>query len=145
MSSKTKKLLLVRGLPGSGKSTFARQIEQDYDFIHLETDMYFMDKMGDYNYDKTKIQEAHNWCLRQTESMILDQQDVVVSNTFTTFKEIEPYVNLSKKYRYNFAVICCKNEFKSIHDIPEIVIEKMTSRFEAIPGEIIKRVDNCVV
>lgn len=134
----TKKLLIIRGLPGSGKSTLAKQIESDYNFVHLETDMYFMDKFGEYNYDKTKIQEAHNWCLRQVEAVAIDKKDIVVSNTFTTFKEVEPYIKLSNRYKYNFAIICCSGKFKSIHNVPESIIEKMKLRFEQIPGEIIR-------
>ena len=45
-----KNLYIVRGLPGSGKSTFARSIAKPYQIF--EADQYFM-KKGKYNFDET--------------------------------------------------------------------------------------------
>ena len=48
----TKKLILVRGLPGSGKSTIASAIDgsdESYAPIHLEADMFFMEN-GEYKF-----------------------------------------------------------------------------------------------
>jgi predicted kinase len=42
-----KKLFLLRGLPGSGKSTLAEQLGGS----HFETDKYFVDEHGNYNFD----------------------------------------------------------------------------------------------
>ena len=47
-------MVLIRGLPGSGKSTCARE-----DYAHIEADMYFMDAEGNYKYNPSK---AHAWC-----------------------------------------------------------------------------------
>ena len=41
-----KKLIIIRGLPGSGKSTFAKSLN----CTHFETDMYFTDSEGNYNF-----------------------------------------------------------------------------------------------
>ena len=54
-----KTLTLIRGVSGSGKSTFAKTLNG----IHLETDMYFIDPVtGEYNWDGEKIKQAHEWC-----------------------------------------------------------------------------------
>ncbi len=132
------KLLLIRGLPGSGKSTLAKKIEFESNFEHIETDMYFVNKHGDYEFDVTKIKEAHDWCHGQVVDQILLKKDVVVSNTFVTFKEMEPYVKLSKRYKYNFAIIRCNGKFGSIHNVPEQTINNMIEKFEDIPGEVVK-------
>ncbi len=134
------KLVLIRGIPGSGKSTLAKEIESDYGFEHIETDMYFTDKFGEYDFDRTKVKEAHEWCFAQVEDLLFAKKDVVVSNTFVKFKDIEPYFKLSKKYNYNFAVIKCINTFGNIHNVPESVIENMTAQFENISGEVIRNV-----
>jgi hypothetical protein len=54
-----KNLILLRGLPNSGKSTAAKLFNKD---PHFEADMFFLDANGDYEFDITKIKEAHNWC-----------------------------------------------------------------------------------
>lgn len=47
-------LTLIRGLPGSGKSTMAKFIAGDTDAVHLEADMYFI-KDGEYKFEQTQI------------------------------------------------------------------------------------------
>ena len=57
---KDKILYIVRGIPGSGKSTFAKRLVI-HDFLVCEADKYFVDKeTGEYNFDFTKIKDAHN-------------------------------------------------------------------------------------
>ena len=117
------RLVLIRGLPGSGKSTLAKCMT---DFKHLETDMFWG---TDYNFDITRIKEAHQWCQNLT-AMRLRNYNVVVSNTFTTRKEIEPYLNIAKEYGIVPQIITCEGSFRNIHNVPEEVIEKMKARFE---------------
>ena len=120
-----KTLYIVRGIPGSGKSTFAKSLGG----THFEADMFFM-KDGEYKYDMFKIKEAHKWCQEQTDRVLAEGEMVVVSNTFTTKKELKPYFELAKKYNIIPTVILCQNNFGSIHNVPEETIEKMKQRFQ---------------
>ena len=52
-----KVLFIVRGLPGSGKTTLAKSLGS----VHFEADMYFMEG-NEYKFDITKIKKAHEWC-----------------------------------------------------------------------------------
>ena len=58
-----KVLYIVRGIPGSGKSTFAKSLGG----THFEADMFFM-KNGEYKYDMFKNKEWINSCWRITRS-----------------------------------------------------------------------------
>ena len=49
-----KNLYLLRGLPGSGKSTLSTQLGGS----HFETDKYFVGENGEYNFDPSKLKEA---------------------------------------------------------------------------------------
>jgi uridine kinase len=64
-------LILVRGAPGSGKSTFVKNYMKDLTrrFAHYEADMYFIDKDGEYRFDGSKIKRAHECVI--TRSMML--------------------------------------------------------------------------
>ena len=68
-------LILLRGLPGSGKSTLAKiilQLRSTDEPEVLSADDFFEDKEGEYNFDPTKLKEAHNYCqFRCSESMRL--------------------------------------------------------------------------
>jgi len=59
-------LFLVRGLPGSGKTSFASAIWNDY--AVCEADKFFYDKEGNYNFDGSKLKEAHAWCKQEVET-----------------------------------------------------------------------------
>lgn len=120
--------MLIRGLPGSSKSTLAKMFGI-YQCFHIEADMYFM-KTGEYVFDARLLHKAHNWCQEMTERYLRDNYDVVVSNTFTTKKELRPYFTIAKKYGIIPTVILCQNNFGSVHNVPEETMEKMRKRFD---------------
>lgn len=93
-----KELILLRGLPGSGKSTLAKILVGEKDYCHKEADMYFIDSDGKYNFNPSKIKDAHKWCQNEIEFfMKYDNSPIVVSNTFTQEWEMEPYFEMAKK------------------------------------------------
>lgn len=119
-------MILVRGLPGSGKSTVAKNLIGFYQ--HIETDMFWMVN-GEYKFDFNRLGEAHAWCLSQTRDMLVRGWSPVVSNTFTTVKEIRPYFELAKEFDIVPQVITCQSGFKNVHDVPEATLAKMKARF----------------
>jgi len=122
-------ITLIRGLPGSGKTTLASQINAK----HVEADMFFENEEGTYRFDGKKIQDAHFWCQSQVKYYLNRGHDVVVSNTFITIKEMKPYIETAKKYKTALKILECKKSFDSIHDIPIVTIEKMKNRWEDLP------------
>ena len=128
-----KTLYIVRGIPGSGKSTFAKSIGG----IHIEADQFFMEN-GKYNFDITKIKLAHKYCQIQTEAWMktdgaqVNNDKIVVSNTFTQEWEMEPYFKLAEKYGYRTFSLIVENRHGgvNVHDVPEDKLELMKNRFE---------------
>ena len=122
-----KNLYLIRGIPGSGKTTLAEVICKDV----VSADDYFMQN-GVYNYDGSKIKLAHEWCLNQTKSFMDSGKEVAVANTFTREWEMKAYYDLAKEMDYTVFSIIVENRHngKNVHDVPEEHIEKMKNRFE---------------
>ena len=133
-----KNLYLIRGIPGSGNSTFARKIWNEYAIC--EADKYFINKeTGEYNFDISKIKEAHQWCRDEVETRMKDNQinfqyylEIVVSNTFTQEWEMEPYFKLAEKYGYKVFTLIVENRHGGVnqHGVPDDKIQIMKNRFE---------------
>ena len=126
-------LILIRGLPGSCKSTLAKT----FDCFHIEADMFFV-RNGEYKWFHTG--KNHEWCLEMVENCIVIGMDIVISNTFTQIWEMQKYLGLAEEYNYNIRVISCQNEFKNKHSVPEETLKKMKGRWELFPGEEIYKV-----
>lgn len=122
------KMILVRGLPGSGKSTVANSMANAYT-CHLEADMYF-DSDGEYKFDPSKLGLAHQWCQEQCVHQLNINRNVIISNTFTMKTELRPYFEIAKQFNIVPAVIHCQNNFGSIHNVPEETLKKMRDRWE---------------
>jgi len=118
-------MILVRGLPGSGKSTLAKTLIGFY--MHVETDKFWG---PEYNFDMSRLGEAHAWCLSATRRLLVAGFSPVVSNTFTTKKELAPYFALAKEFDIVPQVVLCQGNFKNVHNVPEEVLFKMNARFE---------------
>ena len=119
-------LTLIRGLPGSGKSTMAKAMPG----IHVEADQYFM-RGGSYRFDRCKLKEAHEWCLRETETALRNGHRVNVSNTFTQRWEMRPYLDLAKSIGVPVNVIEATGNWTNVHGVPDSVIQKMRDRWES--------------
>lgn len=135
-----KELILLRGLPGSGKSTFADFLSDFYQYIgisrHLEADMYHIIN-GEYNWKAEDVKAAHKWCQYETEEWMKWAEKhrddlIIVSNTFTQEWEMKPYYELAEKYRYRVYSLIVENRHEglNIHNVPEEVLNKMEKRFE---------------
>jgi len=122
-------LTLVRGIPGSGKSTYAKKRDKS---THIEADMFFY-KDDKYLWQGSLVGIAHLYCQSVTAYNLYRGLDVVVANTFTTYEEVEPYLRLAKMFDHEVKVVHCMGEYPNSHDVPELVVEKMRKRFLSQP------------
>jgi dephospho-CoA kinase len=126
-----KTLLIVRGLPGSGKTT-AAEFLADGKWPVYSADDYFVNEKGEYIFDREKLHSAHKSCRTRTEiSMAEGKEKIFVSNTFTQEKEIKEYVELAEEFGYRVISMIIENRHgnKSIHGVPEDTMIKMKTRF----------------
>ena len=131
----TKDLILLRGLPGSGKTTLGEVILHlpNNKLKPLSADDFFTDKHGNYNFDATKLKEAHNDCQQRCANLMQhDAVKIVVSNTFTQEWEMKPYFEMAERYGYRVHSVIVENRHgnQNVHNVPEDKLEIMKNRFE---------------
>lgn len=126
-------LLLIRGLPGSGKTTIAKKYAQA-GYIHCEADQYF-EINGEYRFDGTKLRAAHDDCLRSAIAAMNEGCPVVVANTFTRRWEMEPYLKAAKKRGINVRIVEATGNWSNVRGVPADAVERMRARWESIEEE----------
>jgi hypothetical protein len=118
------RLFLIRGVPGSGKTTYAKTLGIA---DHYEADMWFDANGG---YDSSKIKLAHEWCEAQAIAAMQAGRDVVVSNTFTRLWEMQSYKDAARSLGIAVIQKVMTGEWRNVHGVPDDKVRRMRERFE---------------
>ena len=128
----------MRGLPGSGKSYKAAELEKEHNAIIVSADDYFMSD-GNYIFEPTKLGAAHASCFYWFMQCLFNGKNVIVDNTNTQKWEYRNYETLAKHFGYEVSIVVmgCKDMFYLVkfhgrqkHGVPMEIMEKMFDRFE---------------
>ncbi|XP_067387232.1 NEDD4-binding protein 2 isoform X2 [Emydura macquarii macquarii] len=133
-------LVLLRGVPGSGKSFLARTLLEDNPSgIILSTDDYFC-KSGQYQYDANCLGDAHEWNRKRAEEAFEKRiSPIIIDNTNIQAWEMKPYVALSQQYKYKvmfrepdtwWKFKPKELERRNIHGVSKEKIKRMLERYE---------------
>jgi predicted kinase len=140
------KLILLRGVSGSGKSTKASRIVADFLISKparttkiCSADLFFM-KDGQYTFDPKKLGMAHSWCKSEVKKAMDEGTDLIIlDNTSTQKWEMEAYYKLAETFNYkaeevivgafdeaNLQIYALRNQ----HGVSLDIIRKQAKRFE---------------
>lgn len=126
-------LIIVRGLPGSGKSKIAKEYEKK-GYVLVEANHYFI-KNGKFEYEPRKINDAHNWCRRRVYELMNEGKNVVVANTFLKFWEFQNYLDYVRELGYGLEIIVAGEKGKTEFEIGVEKMAKMNKGFEEFDDE----------
>ena len=143
MNVKRNSLILVRGVSGSGKSSFTHTImsleghwsyrtDDEENVYQICTDDFFYDSEGNYNFDVSKLSENHLKCQKQVGKWLSEGKNIIVHNTFTQDWELKPYQILGETFDYDVFTIIVENRHgnKNNHGVDDDGIKKQRDRFE---------------
>ncbi|XP_059187414.1 NEDD4-binding protein 2-like 2 [Centropristis striata] len=132
-------LILMRGLPGSGKSTMARELlTTGPSGLILSTDDYFCHRDG-YRYEPGLLGAAHEWNQNRAKDAMHDgRSPIIIDNTNGQAWEMKPYVKmaLERGYKVDFCEPDTSWKFdpyelerRNKHGVPQEKIAQMMDRF----------------
>lgn len=133
-------LIIIRGLPGSGKSTLGGNVVDSFPgFTLCEADDFFV-KDGVYTWNRAFIGAAHDECYSKAMKTLMLGGHAVVCNTFCTVREIQRYVQGAKRAGFTednlgITVYKCVEDYGSVHGVPGNAIQHMKTRWEDYRGE----------
>lgn len=133
-------ILIMSGPPGSGKSTYTKQLRENGFKVHIcSADMFFTNPLTEeYKFDPKKIGEAHRMCMGNFLRILQwwDKSDldyIVVDNTNTQFWEITPYASVAAALGFDFKIVrflrdpnlCAE---RNVHGVPKEKVLEMAER-----------------
>lgn len=127
-------LILLRGLPGSGKSTFANLLSENGKYPMFSVDDYFTNGISnEYVFDFKNNHLAYKQCEEFTKAaMEAKVKKIFVHNTFTIDWELEPYFKLASVFNYTIFAVTVENyhQNKNIHNVSDDQLQKMAEKYK---------------
>lgn len=125
-------LILMRGVPASGKSYRAKELSGGDDSIIFSADHFFGATKDEYvaNWSKDKLFKAHSWNQRRVREVMQRQRPlVIVDNTNTRIAEMMPYFDMAVQYQYKVRVEEPTSPWW-VNDIAPLLLNKQANRKE---------------
>jgi predicted kinase len=128
-------LILLRGLPGSGKTTLAKELSEDAKYPVFSVDDYFTGLNGEYIFEFDKNHLAYKQCEENARASMQNRiPKIFIDNVFSLEWEMEPYFKLASEFNYRIFVLTVENRHKgrNIHQISDEQIQKMAQKYKVV-------------
>lgn len=134
------KVFILSGIPGSGKSTYAKKLAEDWENLGEPSSMFSADDFrhdeeGNYIFTKEGNAIAHACCLRSYLNHITNARRgvTIVDNTNISEYEIAPYFALGEAYGCEVSVTTILADLgtalkSNVHNVPLKVIHEMDQK-----------------
>ncbi|XP_071103876.1 2',3'-cyclic-nucleotide 3'-phosphodiesterase-like isoform X1 [Haliotis cracherodii] len=136
----SKVMFLLRGLPGSGKTTIVSQLQYVYpSSVKCSADDFFFVK-GGYRFHAARLNDAHQWCQGKAQHACESGAPVVIiDNTNVRHWEMHFYTNLAHRTNYTVITVIPKTSWRfspdvlarrNKHGVSEDILREKLHQFE---------------
>lgn len=134
-----KKLIIMRGIPGSGKSTKAAELAKENNGVIASVD-HFFERTGTYEFDKYSVGHSYGFCEGEVAAYMKQGHDTIIADgVHSVLKRLEVYADLAKTYGYKVEYVYPDGDAifdpqacyeHSVHNVPLQVIKNIAANFE---------------
>lgn len=129
------------GLPGSGKTTYAKDFIKDQQVEYLSSDS-LRAVFGKDESDQSCTSRVFSHIKTKVDEYLRDNKNVLVDATSVNRKERSDYINTAKKYGSKVVAVVFKMDRNGLiarniqrgkeggREVPTFVIDKMLNKFE---------------
>ena len=128
-------IILLRGLPGAGKSALAAVLSEEGRYPVFSVDSYFTSANGEYSFRHDENHVAYRECAAQTEAaMKAGTPKIFLDNTFTMEWEMTPYFELAERYGYRVFVVTVEKRHSgaNVHGVTDEQLRKMAGKYRVV-------------
>ena len=143
VSGRSNVLIILRGLPGSGKTTFANFLKSqatDKESVSIYSfNSFFENKDGKYSFDGRRVREAKNESYYVVENLMKSGKPVIiVDDCNVTIADVKPYIEDAETNKYDVEIVEIKSPWS--RNIDELVT-RCTANGHNISKEVIESMD----
>ena len=138
MKNDRPRIQIIRGLPGSGKTTLA--LKRYPHLMRLETDMFF-NRQGAYRFTLLNNNLAVEWFFKEIRLLCDSGLDFVTTGVFAAHTErLQETINIAWTKGYDIYIKTLTTQYKGIHGVPQEHLNAMKEFF--LPERELKRMYN---
>lgn len=127
MENSHPRMQIIRGLPGSGKTTLA--LTRYPHLMRLETDMYFY-RRGAYRFTLDNNKQAVEWFNKTIIDFCARGFDFVLTGVFAAHTErLNHAITMAQVNGYEVWIKTLTSKYKGIHEVPEEHYNSMKESF----------------
>lgn len=132
-------VVIMRGVSGSGKSTYAKEHFPDHTIVSADAFRY--NDKGEYVFNAKTASEGHESCYRAFCEAMSRGESVVVDNTNTALSHFANYLEEARRLKASVRVVSLycdtdKAAGRTVHETPRETILRQQVRFIEARSEI---------